>query len=455
MKKLYFIVLISIFLFIAIAAVVAYFFIPKNVSVKQKQPVSSNDSFKILLANLDKHPTSSVYIKTISDFKESLIAEKESFLEINLEEMKVRLYQDGKMIKEFPILTAGDPQEWGGSAAGLYKIISGNKISYSIVSKVYMPYALHYYGKYYIHGEPYYPNGKKLISPVSGGCIRLLNKDAKDIYNSVQLNMPVLVIGKSRDSYKYNISKVSKFPKLSAKSYLVADLGSGFVFAEKNPDQQLPIASITKLMTAVVVSENVDLRKSITVTKDMLDAYGCTKGLEAGKTFRVEELFYPLLIESSNDAAEVLSRFLGRSKTIKMMNEKAKSILMMNTKFVDPHGLDTKNVSTVTDLFQLARYVLNNRPPFLKISKGQKVKSFGKIHFDIKNLWNKNVFVNDPSFVGGKTGFLAKPRHSALFIFRLLSRDNEKRNIAIILLESDNDEIDAQRVYIWLLKNYF
>jgi D-alanyl-D-alanine carboxypeptidase len=230
----------------------------------------------------------------------------------------------------------------------------------------------------------------------------------------------------------------------------VADLDSGFVFSEKDSQKQFPIASITKLMTAIVVSENVDLRKSILVEKKMLEAYGSTKGLEAGKSFRVVELFYPLLIESSNDAAEVLSYFLGREKTIKLMNEKAKAILMEKTNFTDPSGFDLKNISTAQDLFYLGRYVLNTRPLLLEIGKGKEVKSFGQIKFDIKNLWNKNVFINDPNFVGGKTGYLKESGQTAIFIFRL-----GERNILISLLDSENTESDTQKIYKWLQENYF
>jgi len=451
MRKLYW-MLFCVFSILLINFYFISFLIPRTVIIENPQPISSNylNNFE----NPNKVQEKPFYLKTISDIKNDFILNSKSFLEINLSAMKVRLYRQGKLLKESQILTIGDPQGWGGSALGLYKILSGNKLSYSVISKVYMPYALHYYGKYYLHGEPYYPGGKKLISSVSGGCIRISDKDAKEIYSLTELNMPVLVIGKEKDYYQFVNKKLSEFPKVTSKSYLVADIGSGFVFAEKNSQEKLPIASLTKLMTAVVVAENVDLRKSILVKPEMLKAYGSTKGLEAGKTFRVVELFYPLLISSSNDAAEVLCGFLGRSRTVEMMNEKAKAILMQNTQFVDSHGLDPKNVSTAQDLFQLARYIIESRPPILKITKGEIVQSFGEIRFKIKELWNKNVFFNDPSFVGGKTGFLPCSKHNALFIFKFLTEDKKRRDIVIILLGSDNIKRDTQKIYKWLLENY-
>lgn len=452
MRKLSLVFLIFIFLFLGIFII--SFFIPRTIIIESPEEPFSHPSNYISSTNFDDISKTSAYLRVISDIKNDFVSEKRSFLEINISDMKVKLYQEGRLVKEAPVLAVGDPQNWGGSAVGLYKIISRNELSYSIVSDVYMPYALHYYGKYYLHGEPYYPGGRKLISSVSGGCIRLSDKDAKDIYELTELALPVLVIDKEKDYYQFANKKLSDFPEISARSYLAADLDSGFIFAKKNSKEQLSIASLTKLMTALVVAENVDLRKSVLIKPEALEAFGSTKGLETGKRFRVVELFYPLLIESSNDAGEALSYFLGRERTIEMMNQKAKAILMEDTKFVDPHGLGLENVSTAQDLFQLARYIFNNRPPLFKITKGEKVRSFGEVRFDIKELWNKNVFTNDPNFVGGKTGYTVPAENTALFIFKFLTADKKIRNIAIILLGSEDEKVDTQKIYQWLSENY-
>ena len=420
------------------------FFVPKEIVFESK--FSQNPLFKENPVQKRKLP---VYLDFFEKIRNDFIYSKEEFLEVNLQQMNIKVWVNGLLVKEVLILRRGDPQEWGGTAAGLNKAISKNRSSFSVVSEVYMPWSIHFYGKYYIHGEPYYSGGKKLESEASGGCIQLSDEDAKTVFELTKEEMPVLVIDKEKENHQYP-EAITEFPEISAKSYLVADLDSGFVFSEKDSQTQFPIASITKLMTAVVVSENVDLRKSILVEKKMLEAYGSTKGLDAGKSFRVVELFYPLLIESSNDAAEVLSYFLGKEKTIKLMNEKAKAILMGKTNFADPSGFDLKNVSTAQDLFYLGRYILNTRPLFFEIGKGKEVKSFGEIKFDIKKLWNKNVFIDDPNFIGGKTGFLKEAGQTALFIFRFA-----KRNILISLLNSENTETDTQKIYHWLGENYF
>jgi hypothetical protein len=403
---------------------------------------------------IEKNHNVPVYLEFFEKVKAGLILEEENFLEVNLEEMKVSLYEKGLFLKDFPILTKGDPQGWGGSAVGIYEVISGGKANFSVVSDVYMPYSLRYYGKYYIHGEPYYKWGEKVVSSVSGGCLRMKDELAKEIYEFVEIGTPVLVIDKKRDVHDYPLKNISDFPDLSAESYLVADLDSGFVFSEKDSQSKLPIASLTKLMTAIVLSEHVDLTKKLTITKNVLETYGHSDVLEEGKEFKLVELFYPLLVESSNDATEAMMYFLGRIGTIDLMNEKAKSILMENTSFEDPSGLSSLNVSTARDLFYLTRYILNNRPTLLKITKGEEVRTFGGLSFDIEEMESKNLFLDNPDCIGGKTGFIKASKYTAICVFRF-DVGGEERNIAVILLKSEEDESDGQKVYDWLKENYF
>jgi len=120
----------------------------------------------------------------------------------------------------------------------IHKILSGNKASFSNIAKVFMPYALHYFGKYYIHGEPYYPSREKLKSVYSGGCLRLKDKDAEEIYKMSELNMPVLVIDSKKEDFSFKREKIP-MGDISADVFLVADIGSGKILAEKNKNKSL------------------------------------------------------------------------------------------------------------------------------------------------------------------------------------------------------------------------
>ncbi len=401
----------------------------------------------------------------LEEFKNNLISEKSDFIEIDLAKMTAYLYKAGKIIKEIPVLARGNPATWGGNPVGLYLLKAKNKLAFSIAEEVYMPDSINFYGKYEIHGPPYYPDGTLLQSSFTAGCIRFSEKNIKSLYNFAQIGMPILITdsGFKNDGYQYpQPESVSKFPEISAKSYLVADLSNGFIFLEKNSQEALPIASLTKLMLAVVVLENVDLRKSVLVTQKMIEPFKSfgwfQQKLEVGKNYRVVELFYPALISSSNDAAEALSYFLGKERTITLMNEKAKSIGMKNTKFFEPTGLGKlinaeENLSPARDLFYLAQYILNVRPLLFKITKGEKVQTFGPISF--KNLNNKNIFFNEPNFIGGKTGYTKIADNTAIFLFNLSTKENLNRKIAIILLGSKNLKKDTEDILQWLKVNYF
>ncbi len=447
MKKFSFIFTFSLF-FVLACFYLASFFIPRTVRIETIPDLYASS----WVPEIEESAPQPVYLKTIPDLRKDLILAKKDFLEINLDQMEVRVYQEGRVSKQVEIYKKGDVDSWGGTAAGLYEVRAKYRTAWSGVSEVYMPYTLHFYGKYYLHGQSYYPGGAKLISSVSGGCIRLLDQDAKEIYELVDKGTAVLVIDKENSKYEYQPAE--ELPEVSSQSWLAADLDSGFVFGAKNPTEEYSIASLTKLMTAVVVAEKISLDKSIYVYKTMLEAYGSTEKLAAGQRYGIVEIFYPFLIESSNDAGEILAGYLGRGNTIRLMNEKTKSILMENTNFTDPTGFDRDNISTSQDLFQLARYIYNNRPPILAISKGEPVPSFGANRFEDEDLWNKNIFASDPNFVGGKTGYLPVIKNNGLFIFRFLNEDQEERNIAIIILNSENCKSDTQKIYRWLGEEY-
>ena len=385
--------------------------------------------------------------------KEDLVKKKLDFLEINFPTSRIIKHKSGQPELEKNILTAGDPQGWGGTPAGLYNVLSKNEKSFSVSSSAYMPYAVHFYGKYFIHGEPYLATGDKIDSVYSGGCIRVADKDVQNIFTVSDVGLPVLVIDKDYVNRSF-IAKDLPKPKVSAKSFAVVDLESGVVLADKEAETKRPVASITKLMTAVVVAENIDLRKGVYVTDAMLEAYGTTAGLNNGGFYKVVELFHPLLTESSNDAAEVLTGFLGRETTINLMTEKAKSLFMADTSFADPSGFDKDNISTAKDLTFLARYIYNNRKPILDITAGRKVTTFGPMQFEVSNLVNKNSFKNDVGFIGGKTGFINDARNTGLFIFKMKNSLGEEFPVVVTVLGSESLKQDTEKLLEWVEEEY-
>ena len=150
-----------------------------------------------------------------------------------------------------------------------------------------------------------------------------------------------------------------------ASSTMVMDNDSGRILYENNSNERRLIASTTKIMTCILVLENSDLSKKITVGDEILKVYGTNIYVEVGEILTIKDLLYGLMLRSGNDAAIVLANniFNSEDEFIHKMNDKAKEIGMNNTVFNNPHGLDeeTKNYSTAYDMALLAKYAYKNK----------------------------------------------------------------------------------------------
>lgn len=224
--------------------------------------------------------------------------------------------------------------------------------------------------------------------------------------------------------------------KINAPSYLAISLTDNSVILNKNPDQPHPIASITKLMSAVITLENIDTKKSITLTEEMLKPLGSSQAFVPGLNIIAEDLLRASLIQSSNDATEVLAISLGKEKFLSLMNEKAKELKMANTVFYDAHGLNPNNHSTVTDLAKLLAYIYKNHPEILSITRSNNLwlpDQGGKL---LKFI-NLNGFYPLSEFIGGKSGYLVEAKQTLASIFNIKGKP-----VAIIMLYSKNYQAD-------------
>src|SRR3989344_7441702 len=203
-----------------------------------------------------------------SSVLKQFVNEKANLISADLASMKVSLYKEGKLVKEVPILSKGREGSWWETPAGLYKIESKEPSHYSSFGHVYQPYSMAFQGNFFIHGWPHYEDGSPVAAGYSGGCVRLSTEDAKAVYDLVEVGMPVLVF--ERDYAPDGAGFESKQPTFAPDNYLVADLSSNFVFARRASQEEVPIASVTKLMTALVAAEYINLDADITITSSML-----------------------------------------------------------------------------------------------------------------------------------------------------------------------------------------
>ena len=150
-------------------------------------------------------------------------------------------------------------------------------------------------------------------------------------------------------------------PQISAHAAVIIDVKTGVNLFEKNPNLKLLPASTTKLMTALVTLEKCSPQDVVTVTT--VQTTGNQMGLEVGNQITVENLIYGLLIQSGNDAAYALASNCAKivSDFVSSMNEKAKSLQMLNSHFANPAGFDDQfQYSTAADLAKLAKVAVTN-----------------------------------------------------------------------------------------------
>ena len=194
--------------------------------------------------------------------------------------------------------------------------------------------------------------------------------------------------------------------ELNSRIALIYDRASGRILYERNGNKQTPMASTTKIMTAIVVLENANLNDVVTIQAKAAGIGGSRLGLKKNDKITVNDLLYGLLLRSGNDAAVALAQYVGGSVEgfAEMMNKKAEELGLVNSHFIVPHGLDNEeHYTTAYELAQMADYAL-------KIDKFKQIVSTKSTTINIngypKSINNTNQLLGSVNGVYGvKTGF--------------------------------------------------
>ncbi|MEK7560711.1 MAG: L,D-transpeptidase family protein [Patescibacteria group bacterium] len=391
--------------------------------------------------------------------RDHLIADGKDFIFVDKSNKRVMLYRGGKSALDFAIQTMGREGSLFETPGGRYAVKSKEKNHFSSIGKVWMPWSMHFFGNYFVHGWPYYPDKRRVSDGYSGGCIRLTDKDAEKIFNEAAIGMPVLVYADDpRRPLDYGYFKKVIPPgrpatalSVTAASALVADFETGEVLYEKDRTAVSPIASITKTMTALVAVETIGAYEPIAVSERAIATEGHSGGFLKGEIFESRELLYPLLLASSNDAAEV---YAGRVVNfVGLMREKAGAIGMTRTHFEDASGLSAQNVSTAEDLLKLLRFVATHKTPIFEITglADYRVKADG--HHRAHTWKNVSWRLPDPRFIGGKSGATPDALQTMAGVYRVKLSEFEPRPVAIVILGSRDRIGDIERMIGYLEDN--
>lgn len=259
----------------------------------------------------------------------------------------------------------------------------------------------------------------------------------------------------------------ASIPELNAQSALVFDQASGRPLLAKNATMQAPIASITKLMTAMlVINAGLPLDERISITSDDRDTLkGTGSRLAIGAHYTRGQLLHLALIASDNRAAHALARSYpgGLERFVATMNRTARVLGMRDTVYVEPTGLSSSNRSTALDLAKLADYAYQNYPEIREITATgqytlgtQRVVLKKKRHQAAKVYYRPVAFNNtnrltrmDDWHIGlSKTGFINEAGHCLV-----MQAEVANRNVIIVLLDAMGNNSranDAARIKAWL-----
>lgn len=230
---------------------------------------------------------------------------------------------------------------------------------------------------------------------------------------------------------------------IKSKSAILMTPQTSNVIYEKNAYEKFYPASTTKILTAIVILETLDLNERVKVSKKAADINGTKVGLYAGGLYTVEDLLYGLLLNSGNDCAIALAEHAcgTEEKFSKLMNKKAKSIGVKSSNFVNSSGLHNDNHYTCAyDLSRILSYAIKNKK-FIEISTSKSHGILGT-NGDFFNIYNQNQLLlkNGKYYYEhallGKTGFTTP----AQYTFAASARNNNVDLIAVALKASSKDE---------------
>lgn len=241
----------------------------------------------------------------------------------HLDTMTLELHDGSTTLAIYPIISLGKPGSYYETIGGVYKNDYKVPLHFSSIGHVYMPYSVHLFGNYFIHGIPYYPNGTQVSSTYSGGCIRLHNTDAKIVYDFIDQGTPVIVTrGKETD---FN-------PTTPAPTTFMSN-------------------DIANLMVATISLEALT-QDDVIIDTDSIS-----------KTTR-KMLLPKLLIEKDEHVALLYANSIGQDAFVTLMNQKAEALGLSNVHFTD---VTQPVATTYEDYEQFMSYITTYKSYLMKL----------------------------------------------------------------------------------------
>ena len=231
---------------------------------------------------------------------------------------------------------------------------------------------------------------------------------------------------------------VTDIPLLTTETFSVFDTKTGAVIVSSNNTVVTPIASIAKIFAGATIVSDLNLHATTAITWSDLAAEGDAGKLSYGNEYSYQELLFPLLLESSNDAAASINRSAGKI-LLTNMNAMSKDVGALDTVFTDPSGFSDDTVSTAHDLQLLLTSVYKNQPHIFDITVLPQ-------YIGAQTGWmNNNPFVGDEGYRGGKQGYTTAAGRTAVAIF-VEEINGRTFTVGYIILGSTNLKADMKKL---------
>lgn len=271
------------------------------------------------------------------------------------------------------------------------------------------------------------------------------------INNNFPMSSPTVPLAKDIEKYE---------AEMTAQVAFVIDKKTDTVLYEKNPDKIWPIASISKLVSALVLLD-LPMKWTATTTIQEEDYDSSSHYIKAGEIFSLNDLWSMALIGSSNNAIRSLVRASGLSSQqfVKLMNDKVEEMDLLSMHFEDPTGLDSRNVGNAKDLAQLLKEAIKNN----KITKTLKIGEYYAhplANNKPRRIWSTNWLLTkwiendfDKNSTYGKTGFI----YDSLYNFVVNLEDDSSHEIIVVILGAEINEArftESRDLANWIFNHY-
>ena len=350
--------------------------------------------------------------------------------------MKLALYEEGQKIKEYDIQSVGREGTAWQTPIGTFDMSYKKENHFSSIGHVWMPYSMHFFGNYFIHGWPYYSDGSPVARGYSGGCLRLNTPDVQEVYAFVDKDTQlILSTNKEIETLKDFEYTVQLAPPIVESKYVIADLKTGEVVASHKSKEIIQAGSFTKLMTGLISLETLNQYQEAVLNQEIV---------------QVSDVLYALLLEDNDEAGALLFEHKNKNQYLKDMNMRAESLAMNTTVYKDVNGDIKETVSTLEDVFKLIQYIDMYKPFMFKVLSLDTYKSKGT-EFTSSSI---HPLKKDAEYVAG---FVDSNNEDMITVFDVEikkenSNDVEKKTF-VFILQSENFSLvdeDTKILKSWL-----